>query len=208
MIDKFCDWIVEKIKQKMPEIDEEKEMVITFGVRILFGEMPKILLLIIIGFLLNVGWYILLMFLLLAPYRSFTGGFHLKTHLGCMATTTILYLFPILIAKYLPINQNYILYFLTFIIGTMSIIFIIKYAPADTENIPILSKKERKTKRIKAYIFLPILLAIIVFSPDRIISYMLLYGIFLQNLTIMPIAYKLTNNKHGYEVYGSEETVS
>ncbi len=208
MIDKFCDWIVEKIKQKMPEIDEEKEMVITFGVRILFGEMPKILLLIIIGFLLNVGWYILLMFLLLAPYRSFTGGFHLKTHLGCMLTTTILYLSPILIAKYLPIDQNYILYFLTFIIGVMSIIFIIKYAPADTENIPILSKKERQTKRIKAYIFLPILLAIIVFSPDKIISYMLLYGIFLQNLTIMPIAYKLTNNKHGYEVYGSEETVS
>ena len=208
MIDKFCDWIVEKIKQKMPEIDEEKEMVITFGVRILFGEMPKILLLIIIGFLLNVGWYILLMFLLLAPYRSFTGGFHLKTHLGCMLTTTILYLSPILIAKYLPIDQNYILYFLTFIIGVMSIIFIIKYAPADTENIPILSKKERQTKRIKAYIFLPILLAIIVFSPDKIISYMLLYGIFLQNLTIMPIAYKLTNNKDGYEVYGSEETVS
>lgn len=208
MIDKFCDWIVEKIKQKMPEIDEEKEMVITFGVRILFGEMPKILLLIIIGFLLNVGWYILLMFLLLAPYRSFTGGFHLKTHLGCMLTTTILYLSPILIAKYLPIDQNYILYFLTFIIGVMSIIFIIKYAPADTENIPILSKKERQTKRIKAYIFLPILLAIIVFSPDKIISYMLLYGISLQNLTIMPIAYKLTNNKHGYEVYGSEETVS
>ena len=208
MIDKFCDWIIEKIKQKMPEIDEEKEMVITFGVRILFGEMQKILLLIIIGFLLNVGWYILLMFLLLAPYRSFTGGFHLKTHLGCMITTTILYLFPILIAKYLPITQNYILYLLTFIIGIMSSIFIMKYAPADTENIPILSKKERKIKRIKAYVFLPILLAIIVFSPDKIISYMLLYGIFLQNLTIMPISYKLTNNKHGYEVYGSEETAS
>ena len=206
MIDKFCDWIVEKIKQKMPEIDEQKEMVITFGVRILFGEMPKILLLILIGFFLNVGWYILLMFLLIAPYRSFTGGFHLKTHLGCMVTTTILYLFPILVAEYIPISQNNILYFLTFIIGAMSIIFIIKYAPADTENIPILSKKERKTKRIKAYIFLPILLIIIIFSPDKVISYMLLYGIFLQNLTIMPIAYKLTNNKHGYEVYGKEET--
>ena len=123
-----------------------------------------------------------------------------------MVTTTILYLFPILVAEYIPISQNNILYFLTFIIGAMSIIFIIKYAPADTENIPILSKKERKTKRIKAYIFLPILLIIIIFSPDKVISYMLLYGIFLQNLTIMPIAYKLTNNKHGYEVYGKEET--
>ena len=208
MIDKFCNWVVEKIKQKMPEIDEEKEMVITFGVRILFGEMPKIALLILIGFLLNVGWYILLMFLLIAPYRSFTGGFHLKTHIGCMVTTTILYLVPILIAKYLPITQNYSLYILTFIVGIMSIVFIYKYAPADTENIPILSKKERKTKRIKAYIFLLVLLAIIIFSPDRIISYMLIYGIFLQNLTIMPIAYKLTNNKHGYEVYGKEEIAS
>lgn len=205
MIDKFCNWITEKIKGKMPEIDEEKELVINFGVRILFGEMPKIIALFILGFLLQIGWYSLLMYFLIAPYRTFTGGFHLKTHWGCMLTSTVLYLVPILIAKYVPMPQEYLVYIIAGIIGIFSSIFIFKYAPADTENIPILSKRERKSKRIKSYIALVVLLTIIILVPDKIISYMLLYGIFLQNLTLTPIAYKLTKNKYSYEVY-TEET--
>ncbi|MCI9087713.1 MAG: accessory gene regulator B family protein [Clostridia bacterium] len=205
MIDKFCNWITEKIKGKMPEMDEEKEAVINFGVRLLFGEIPKIIALFIIGFLLQIGWYSLLIYFLLAPYRSSTGGFHLKTHWGCMLSSIVLYIVPILMAKYVPISQEYIIYIMTGIIGILSSIFIFKYAPADTENIPILSKQERKTKRIKSYISLGILLAIIIFVPDKIVSYMLLYGMFLQDLTLTPIAYKLTKNKYSYEVY-TEET--
>ena len=206
MIDRFCDWITDKIKGKMPEIDEEKEMVINFGVRLIFGELPKILVLFILGFLLQIGWYALLIYLLLAPYRSFTGGFHLKTHWGCMLTSIILYIIPILVAKYMPTLQNYIIYIMAGLIGILSVIFIAKYAPADTENIPILSKKERKVKKIKSYISLAILLTVIIFIPDKIVSGMLLYGIFLQNLTLTPIAYKLTKNKYSYEVY-TEETI-
>ena len=206
MIDKFCNWITEKIKGKMPEIDEEKEMIIKFGVILLFGEIPKILALFLIGFLLQIGWYSLLMYLLIAPYRTFTGGFHLKTHWGCMLSSIILYIVPILIAKYMVIPQVSVCYIITGIVGILSIGVINKYAPADTENIPILSKKERKVKKIKSYISLVILITIILLVPDKVISYMLLYGIFLQNLTLTPIAYKLTKNKYSYEVY-TEETV-
>lgn len=206
MIDKFCDWLTEKIKGKMPEIDEEKEAVINFGVRLLFGEIPKIIALFIIGFLLQIGWYSLLIYFLLAPYRSSTGGFHLKTHWGCMLSSIVLYIVPILMAKYIPISQEYVVYMMSGIVAILSGIFIFKYAPADTENIPILSKKERKIKRIKSYILLGILLNIIIFVPDRIVSYMLLYGMFLQDLTLTPIAYKLTRNKYSYEVYTEETT--
>ncbi len=206
MIDKFCDWITEKIKAKVSDIDEEREMIINFGVRLIFGELPKILILFIIGFVLKMGWQTLLLFFLIAPYRSFTGGFHLKTHLGCMITTGILYLGPIILAKYVQIPYNTVLYTLIGIITIISSIIIAKYAPADTENIPILTKKERKSKKIKSYISLAVLLTIIIFVPDKTISYMIVYAIFLQNLTVLPISYKLTNNKHGYEVYGTEET--
>lgn len=206
MIDKFCDWITEKIKAKVTDIDEERELVINFGVRLIFGELPKILILFIIGFLLNMGWQTLLLFFLIAPYRSFTGGFHLKTHLGCMITTSILYLSPIIIAKYFEISHSFIIYVLAGILSIFSIFIIAKYAPADTENMPILSKKERKSKKIEAYISLGILLSIIIFSPYKQFSYMIIYAMFLQNLTVLPISYKLTNNKHGYEVY-TEETI-
>ena len=206
MVDKFCDWITERIKAKVTDIDEEREMVINFGVKLIFGELPKILILFIIGFLLNMGWQTLLLFFLIAPYRSFTGGFHLKTHLGCMITTSILYLSPIIIAKYFEISHSFIIYVLAGILSIFSIFIIAKYAPADTENMPILSKKERKSKKIKAYISLGILLSIIIFSPYKQFSYMIIYAMFLQNLTVLPISYKLTNNKHGYEVY-TEETI-
>ena len=206
MIDKFCDLITEKIKSKVTDIDEERELVINFGVRLIFGELPKILILFIIGFLLNMGWQTLLLFFLIAPYRSFTGGIHLKTHLGCMITTSILYLLPIILSKYILISNKNILYILAGLITIFSIIIIAKYAPADTENMPILSKDEIKSKKIKSYIALVILLSIIIFNPNEQFSYMIIYAMFLQNLTVLPISYKLANNKHGYEVY-TQETI-
>ena len=206
MIDKFCDLITEKIKSKVTDIDEERELIINFGVRLIFGELPKILILFIIGFLLSMGWQTLLLFFLIAPYRSFTGGIHLKTHLGCMITTSILYLLPIILSKYILISDKNILYILAGLITIFSIIIIARYAPADTENIQILSKKEIKSKKIKSYIALVILLSIIIFNPYKQFSYMIIYAIFLQNLTVLPISYKLTNNKHGYEVY-TQETI-
>ena len=191
MIDKFCDLITEKIKSKVTDIDEERELIINFGVRLIFGELPKILILFIIGFLLSMGWQTLLLFFLIAPYRSFTGGIHLKTHLGCMITTSILYLLPIILSKYILISDKIILYILAGLITIFSIIIIAKYAPADTENMPILSKKEIKSKKIKAYISLVVLLSIIIFNPYKQFSYMIIYAMFLQNLTVLPISYKI-----------------
>lgn len=204
MIDKFCDFITKNIKREMPDIDEERQMIIDFGIRLIFGELPKILILFLIGFLLNVGWYTILIFFMLAPYRSFAGGVHLKTHMGCMISTIIIYAFPVILAKYIALPQNYILYILSAVTFIIASILIAKYAPADTENVPILSKKERKSRRIKSYILLIILLIVATLSTDRVISYMLVYGILLQNITMLPIVYKLTNCKHGYEVYGNE----
>lgn len=75
------------------------------------------------------------------------------------------------------------------------------YAPADTENVPILRKRERRQKKILSYIFfsLGILASLIVHNNE--ISNILLLGNFLQSILISRFAYKLTNNKYGYEVY-------
>ena len=189
-------------------MDEEKTLIVDFGVRLIFGELPKIFVLFIIGFLLGIGWYTLLAFLLLCPYRSFTGGFHLKTHLGCMLCTIILYCGPVILAKYVTIEPQYLKYTAVGLVSLLAIILIAKYAPADTENMPIISKQERKSKKIKSFIALAILITIIVFIPDKIISNMLLYGVFLQTLTITRTAYKITKNKYGHEEYEKEQQIA
>ena len=75
------------------------------------------------------------------------------------------------------------------------------YAPADTENLPILTKKERKTKKILSYIFLIINLLVATFIPSNTISNLIILGTLIQTLSITRLAYIITKNKYGYEEY-------
>ena len=82
------------------------------------------------------------------------------------------------------------------------------YAPADTENIPILSKKERKHKRIMSYIFLTMGLIASCVIPINEISNIILLSYFVQSVSITRLAYKITKNKYGYEVYSEQEILN
>ena len=82
------------------------------------------------------------------------------------------------------------------------------YAPADTENVPILRKKDRRIKQILSYIVLSITLAIGIFINNNVISNIIILGIFMQSLMITRVAYKVANCKYGYEVYANENNLS
>lgn len=201
MVDKFCNYIVKKIRNKMPEIDNERAEVIKYGLELIIGEIPKIFLLFIIGFLLGIGKLTLFAFLIMLPYRALTGGFHLKTHLGCIICTNLFYCGNVMLSKYIVFDPIIIKYIAIALIWIFSMMMINIYAPADTENLPILSSKERKIKKRLSYIIATIELVIAIFIPNSVIANIIIFGILLQTLSITRIAYKLTNNKYGYEVY-------
>lgn len=200
MIDKICNYILQKMRKKMPEIDDEKAEVILYGIQLIIGEIPKIFIIFGLSILFGIGWYMLFAYIVMIPYRAVSGGFHLKTHIGCIIGTSIFYFGNIFLSKALMLQdmQKYILIGITFIFG---VIMISLYAPADTENLPILSKKERKIKKILSYIMLTITLLIAFFVKDSVISNILIIGTLLQTMTITRIAYKITKNKYGYETY-------
>ena len=205
MVDKFCNFILKKMKEKMPDMTEEQGEVILYGLELILGEIPKVLLLFLLGFLLGVGWYVLFAFIVIAPYRGMSGGFHLHTHLGCIITTNLFYIGNVFISKYLVLDslEKYVLIALSFIFG---ILIISMYAPADTENVPIINKEERKKKKILSYIFLTVMLIAAIFIQDRILSNILIIGSIIQTITITRFAYKLTNNEYGHEVYERTNT--
>ena len=201
MIDKICEYLTNKIRKQMPEIDDEKAEVINYGIQLIVGEIPKIFLMFGLGIILGLWWQTILAFFLLLPYKVASGGFHLKTHIGCFLCTNIVYCgnayistiwnFPNEITKYITILGIFIL----------GIIMVSIYAPADTENLPILTKKERKTKKILSYIFLIINLLVATFIPSNTISNLIIIGTFIQTLSITRLAYIITKNKYGYEEY-------
>ena len=201
MIDSICTFLTNRIRKEMPEIDDERAEVIHYGLENIVGEFPKIILLLIIAFFLGIFKAVLCMFVVLMPYRGASGGFHLKTHLGCIVGTTAFYCGIVLLSQHIILEDiiKYILIGISWIFG----MFMIKlYAPADTENVPILSKNDRKKKQIIAYIAYSIGLIAALLIQDNVISNIVLFGNLLQTLTITKLAYRLTKNKYGYEVYG------
>ena len=203
MIEKICNYILKKMRKKMPDMTDEKAEVIEYGLELIVGEMPKTILLFVVSFFLGIGWYMIFAYVALMPYRMMSGGFHLHTHLGCIMGSIIVYYGNIYLSKFLILDniQKYILIGLSLLFGILMVSF---YAPADTENVPIISKKERKMKKILSYVTLILTLIAATFIQDSVLANILIIGVIIQTLCITRIIYKLTNNKYGHEVYANQ----
>ena len=201
MIEKLCSKLTKKIQNKMPEIDDERAEVINYGLQLVMGEIPKTFVLLAIAYLFGVLKLSILALLFVMPYKTFSGGVHLKTHIGCIVATSLFYIGNAFLSKSIVIEPVYIKYILISLIWIFSIFMIKLYAPADTEEVPILRKKDRKLKRNLSYITMTLTLVIAIFIKNPIISNLLIFGTMFQTITISKLIYKLTNSKYGYLEY-------
>ena len=186
----------------MPEVDDERAEIIQYGLEVIIGEVPKIFVVIGFSILLGVWQLTLFSIVIIGIYRGVSGGFHLKTHIGCIVITSLFYCGIVLLSKYIELTIT-LKIIVTIIAWFWGIWMISLYAPADTENSPILRKKERKFKKIMSYITLSITLIIAIFVQDNIISNIMLFGCIAQTFTITRFAYHLTKNRYGHEVYNA-----
>ena len=201
MIDKICSFLTEKIRKEMPEVDDERAEVIDYGLHLVIGELPKTFIVLGVAYLLGVFKLTLLAVILLLPYRAASGGFHLKTHIGCIVATTLFYCGMTKISCYFIFHNQTIKCLTALSIWIFGMIMTHWYAPADTVNVPILRKQERKQKKILSYIFLSAAILVACIIPNNEVSNILIFGYLIQSITITRFAYKLTKNKYGYEVY-------
>ncbi len=204
MVDKICDYLTNKIRKEDQEIDDERAEIINYGIHLIVGEIPKFFIIMGIAYLLGVFDLTILSYFLVLPYRGASGGFHLKTHIGCIVGSVVFFSGIALLAKYV-ILETTVKYIVTFIIWLFGMIMVKLYAPADTENVPIISKKERKKKKILSYILLTASIIASLIIKDTVMSNIIVYGMLFQSISITRLAYKLTKNKYGYEVYNTSE---
>lgn len=202
MIEAICNSLTKKIIDSVDEVDESKADEINYGLQLLIGEVPKFFITLILAILFHMVGLTLISFLIILPYRTFSGGFHLHTHLGCIIVTNLLYIGTPYLASIINISDvvKYVAIVFTFI---FSFWMINKYAPADTENVPVLQKKERRKRKIWSFVIAGIELIIAIFIPYKVISNLIILGIIFQTCTLTKTAYRITKNKYGYEVYGS-----
>lgn len=198
MVEKFCLFLTNRMRKENPEIDDERAEIINYGLQLLVGEIPKMLITIGIAYLLGILKLTIIMVILILPFRAFSGGFHLHTHIGCILSTTLFYCGIAKISNYIYLHslEKVIFVLCVWIFG---IIIISLYAPADTENVPILRKKERKQKKILSYIIFTLGLILALVIKNNAVCNIIIFGYLVQTLMITPIAYKITKNSYGYK---------
>ncbi len=198
MVEKFCLFLTNRMRKENSEIDDERAEIINYGLQLLVGEIPKMLITIGIAYLLGILKLTIIMVILILPFRAFSGGFHLHTHIGCILSTTLFYCGIAKISNYIYLHslEKVIFVLCVWIFG---IIIISLYAPADTENVPILRKKERKQKKILSYITFTLGLILALVINNNAVCNIIIFGYLIQTLMITPIAYKITKNSYGYK---------
>lgn len=205
MVDKICNKVMDRIRLKMPEVDDERAEVIRYGLELAVGEVPKLFLIFAIAVVLGVTKYFLISSVIVCLYRTFSGGVHLRSHIGCIIGTTFLYLGNVYISIFLKFPNFISRLVFSIFVFVFSIIMITLYAPADTDNVPILRKKERRNKRICSYIVVTFYIMSSFFIKDRVISNMCVVGVLLQSLTISKFIYDIFKVKLGYLEYIKNE---
>ena len=201
MIENICNKLTLKIRKEMPEVDDERAEVINYGLQLVIGEVPKTFILLIIAYLCGVLKLSIIALLAIMPYRATSGGVHLKTHIGCIIGTSLFYVGSSLLSKYIVLGPVYIKYILIGITWIFSMIMINLYAPADTEAVPILRKKERSIKKKLSYITMTLTLVASIIIKNTLFSNLLIFLTIFQTIWISKFTYKLTNNKYGYREY-------
>lgn len=197
MVDKICDSLLSKIRNNDPNIDEEKSEIIYYGLQNMIGELPKGLAILAIAALLGVFKLVLVGSVVMLIYRGFAGGVHLKTHISCLVTSTILVVGTTYFAKEFIYENTFLVYTILFV---FNFVMAIMYAPADTENRPIMKESQMKRQKIESVLMVIAVYIICTFViKEKVLTNLFMYMITSESLMITPLAYKIFHNKYGKE---------
>ena len=185
----FENKIVEYIKKNkaMTTYDEE---ILKYGIRIYYLNISKLVILLAVSVILNILRETCIAFLLVAILKRFSYGFHADTFLSCISITFI-NIFGIVYLSKLIFNPM-----TKIILAVISIILYALYAPADTEERPLVNEKKRLKLKIQS-IFISILFFVLSFFTDEQSSNMLILSLLFIGLNTSPVLYILFKKSSG-----------
>jgi accessory gene regulator B len=197
MINKLCEYLINKIRKNDNTIDDERAEIINYGLQSIIGEFPKGIIIFSLAYIIGLVKIVLISTIILLIYRAFAGGIHLKTNKYCLLISGLLVIGSSYLARIIIFDNPILFYFILF---CMNIYSIILYAPADTYNRPIISQKQKYRRKIECLITVMIsfLLSIYIIK-DQVVSNIMMYSITIESFMITPLAYKIFDNKYGIE---------
>lgn len=196
MRERFLKKSMDSVKKKYPDYSEEKLEEIEYGLDAIYLNIPKTIIIFFLSIVLGIFKDMILLLLFYGILRTFAFGMHASKSLYCLIISTVMFIGGAIVCKYVNMNS-----YVKIIISFISLICIIKYAPADTHKRPLINAKRRKIYKIISSIIALIYIALIIIFVNKDISIYLTMGLLESVVMIHPITYKVfqlpyANYKH------------
>ena len=196
MRERFLKKSMDSVKKKYPDYSEEKLEEIEYGLDAIYLNIPKTIIIFFLSIVLGIFKDMILLLLFYGILRTFAFGMHASKSWHCLVISTVMFIGGAIVCKYVNINS-----YVKIIISAISLICIIRYAPADTHKRPLINTKRRKIYKIISSIIALIYTLLIIMFVNKDISIYLTMGLLESVLMIHPITYKVfqmqyANYKH------------
>lgn len=195
----FLNASMKNIRKNNPDFSEEKMEEIAYGLEAIYLTLTKAAIIFVLAFILNIAREVLFLLISYNIIRTTAFGMHAKKSIHCLIISIVFFIGGGIICKYVNIS-----YYVKIIIGLVSFLCLIKYAPADTYKRPLLNSRKRKIYKIITIISSLIYLILILILKNSVISSYLFVGLLEATLMIHPLTYRMFqlpyNNYKKYDV--------
>lgn len=196
LLDKLCANMTGIIKDNVKSIDDKKAEIINYGLYLWITDLIKLTVILLAACFLGILKNTIIFLISFGVLRTFAGGSHARTFWGCLLTNS----FITFCIVYLSLSLSFISPLLIFtFIAPFCTLIIYLYAPADHENKPVVSKKQRKRLKIAAYSVLFAEYMTAVFINQNTVSNTIILSTFSVCIGLLPITYKIMGNRHGID---------
>lgn len=199
----FLNACLKAIKNNDSNINDEKLDEIRYGLEGLYLTITKIVVISVITLIFCIFKEMIIMLFVFNILRKTGFGIHAKKSWQCWISSLTIFVILPYIAK-----QIIIPFFVKIILGIISIIAMILYAPADTVKRPLINKKKRLIWKALSVFNCLTLITISFYIKDNTISNLLLFGILIEVVLINPITYMVFKMPYNnYKTYGLNSNV-
>ena len=190
MIANLAKKITDQIVLNFPDTTEEKAKQLNYGLYIAITDILKLVAVLSVALVLGQFKFALVAVSVFAINKSYFGGVHAKTQLGCVITHFILMFGTIYLSEIIIIRYFNVILFI------VSGILVALYAPADLVSKPIITLKRKMELRIKGSILL-VMCLIVTFIVPVVYSNIISIITLISAINLTPIMYRITKNQKG-----------
>lgn len=186
MKEKMLSKCISYINSNHPIYSKEQLEEIKYGLESIYILITKSIFIFTVAFLLNILKEVLIFTLIYNIIRMPSFGLHATKSWICLVSSTIIFILVPYLCKSLELDT-----FIKIVIGIITIILIMKNAPADTYKRPIINPIRRRNYKIISTLLASIMVIISLSIKDNFLSNSLIFALIVQCFMISPFIYKL-----------------